>query len=86
MMAVMHVRHMRMRVAQPAMLMEVCMRFARRIRRLVRMTVMLIVDMRMGVRNHLVNMFMFVMLGGVKPDPNGHQDSRYHKLDGERLA
>ena len=86
MMMVMHVRHVRMRVAQPAVSMEMRMRFARRIRRLVRMTVMLVMDVRMGVRSDLVNVLVFVMLGDVQPNANGHQNSRDDKLDGERFA
>ena len=50
------------------------------------MLMVLVVRMRMIVRDGIVNVEVFVMLGDVKPDANRHQARSDKKLSGQRLA
>lgn len=71
-MVVMHIRHMRVRVPQRRMLMEMSVRFAGRIEWTVDMTMVLVVHMRMSMSHQLVNVLMFMTFTEMQPHPNRH--------------
>jgi len=58
---------------------------ARRILRAVRVSVMLVVPVRMGVRHAVMGMRVRVALGDVQPNPDRHQRSGGNELDRQRL-
>jgi hypothetical protein len=71
-----HVGHMRVRVTHRRMLVEMRVRLAGRIERAVRMAMVLVMNMRMGVRHRLVPVLVRVLLGQVQPHADRHQDAR----------
>src|SRR5215471_20287935 len=85
-MTVMHVRHMRMRVLEPAVLMRMRVGFTGRFAPAVLVPMMFIVHVRMRMCHRFVNVFVLVSFGDVQPNARGHQDSSDHKLDGKRLT
>jgi hypothetical protein len=85
-MAMVFVRHVVMGMRQRRMTMRVRVRLAQGIERSVLMLMVLVVRMRMIVRDGIVNVKMLVMLGDVKPYANRHQASSDEKLGGQRLA
>ena len=85
-MCVVHVRRVRMRVPQSAVLVEMRVRFAGRIRRAVRVLMMLVTDVRMRMGEQRVDMLMLVTFGEVQPDAGRHQCASNGELRGHRLA
>ena len=83
---VMHVRHMRMGVLQPAVRVGMGVRLPRRIAGAVRVPMMLVVHVRMGVLHRLVDVLVLVPLGQMQPDAERHQAARRGELHGEGLA
>ena len=73
MMLVMHVRHVRVPVLEPAMLVRVGVGLPRRVIGAMRVLVMRVVNVGVRVREHLVLVFMLVVFGEMQPHPNGHQ-------------
>src|SRR5262245_11952227 len=65
---VVHVRHMRVRVAYRAVLMKMRVGFARRIKRAVDVAMMLVMDVGMGVRHRFVKVLVLVVFRQVQPD------------------
>lgn len=74
-MEMVHVRHVRMRVPQPDMLMEMSVGIPGRIRSAVRVHMMVVMQVGMGMGHRLVNMLMLMMFGQMKPDPRCHEDT-----------
>ena len=72
-MLVVHVGHVPVRVLQPAVLVRMGMRLAERIVRAVVVLVMCVMHMRVRVREHLVLVFMLVILGEMQPHPDSHE-------------
>jgi hypothetical protein len=85
-MAMVFVRHVVMGMGQGRMTMRVRVRLAQGIERSVLMLMVLVVRMRMIVRDGIVNVKMLVMLSDVKPDANRHQASSDEKLGSQRFA
>jgi hypothetical protein len=83
---VVHIGHMRVRMAQRAMLMEMGVRLSRWIRRAVRVSVMRIMHVRMCMGEGLVNVFVLVMFGHMQPYACGHQTSGDRQPGGQRFA
>ena len=73
MMLVVHVGHVPVRMLEPAVLVRMGMRFAERIVRAVVVLVMYVMHMRVRVREHLVLVFMLVILGEMQPHPDSHE-------------
>lgn len=71
----MHIGRMGVGMLYLAVYVRVRMGLSGRILRSVRMLMMGIVDMEMFVGHRLVNMFVFVMLGGMEPDAERHQNT-----------
>ena len=72
-MGVVHIRKMRMLVAQPIMPVAVRVRLARRVVWTVDVLVVLVVHVRMSMLHGLVLMRMLVSLGQMQPDADPHQ-------------
>jgi hypothetical protein len=85
-MHMMHVRRMRVRVTQSAVLMEMRVRLAWRVDCAVHVLMMFVMDVRVGMRERRGGVLMFVTFGQVQPDAGGHQRARDGKLRGYRLA
>ena len=85
-MLVVHVGRVHMFVFQPGMRMDMRVRLAMRIARIVLMSMVLVMHMCMGVRIRLVDMFMLVALGEVQPNAQSHQAAREQQLSGNWLA
>jgi hypothetical protein len=64
-MAMMHVRNVRMRVSQRLVFVNMRVRFAGRVKSTMAMSVVLVVNMRMSVRDCRMGMFVFVTFGQV---------------------
>ena len=82
---VVHVRHMRMLVPEPAVAVPVGMRLAGRIVGCVAVPMMLVVDMRMCMLHGLMHVLMIVRFGDVQPHTGAHQQARRSQLQGQRL-
>jgi hypothetical protein len=85
-MLVVHVGHVPVGVLQPTVLVRMGMRFAERIVRTVFVLVMRVMHMRVRVREHLVLVFMLVILGEMQPHPNSHEPASDEKTGGHRFA
>lgn len=85
-MPVVHIGRMRMAVLEPAMLVGVGVRLARRVFGAMSMPVMLVVHVGMRVRHGLVDMLMFVAFGEMKPDARRHEAPGHKKLRRNRLS
>ena len=81
---VVHVRHVRMLVLQPLVAMRVRVGLAGRIVRRVLVLMVLIVHMRVGVLQGLMDVLVLVVLGQVQPDADAHEQAGDEELDGER--
>lgn len=79
-MNVMHVRHMRMRMSYPAVLVEMGMRLAGRIGGRVPVPMVLVMHVGMGVRHWLVNVLVLMTFGQMKPCADRHQPPGCDKL------
>src|SRR5437588_5680115 len=64
---VVHIGHVRMRMSHWAMLVRMCVWFARRILSLMGVTVMDVMHVRMRMHEGLVDVFVLVMLCEVQP-------------------
>lgn len=84
-MRVVHVRHMRMGMSEPFVLVSMRVRLSRRIAGPVDMLVMVIMHMRMSMYRVVVNMVMLMTLGQMQPDAGRHEQARGNQLDRERL-
>jgi hypothetical protein len=73
MMLVVHVRHMRVHVLEPAMPVRMGVGLPRRVIGAMRVLVMRVVNVGVGVREHLMLVFMLVVFGEMQPHPNCHQ-------------
>ena len=71
-MAMVFVRHVVMGMRQARVTMRMSVRLAQGIERSVIMLMVLVMRMRMIMRDGIVNVKMFVMLGDVKPDASRH--------------
>ena len=71
-MAMVFVRHVMMGMREGRVTMRMSVRLAQGIQRSVLMLMVLVVGVRMIMRDGVVNVKMFVMLGDVKPDANRH--------------
>ena len=85
-MRMVHIGHMRMRMAHCAVLVSVRVWFARRITSLVGVPVVDVVHVRMRVHEGLVKMLVLVTLCQVQPNAERHQGSRQQKLRSYRVA
>jgi hypothetical protein len=79
-MNVVHVWDVSMRMTQWGMLVEMSMRLAGWIKRAVRMTMVLIVHVRVSVSHTPVHMLMLVMLDQMKPNAQAHEAAGDDKL------
>jgi bacteriorhodopsin len=75
--AMMDVGIVRMAVSQFRVMMDVGMRFARRIGWFVTMLVVLVVGVQMLVRHRLMAVRVSVALGEMKPYANSHEATRH---------
>ncbi len=71
-MRMVHVRHVRMRVPHRFVFVRMRVRLAGRIRRLMVVSVVDVMHMRMRMNNSLVHMLVFVMFSQVQPYANCH--------------
>ena len=71
-MAVMHVRHMGVRMPEWPVFVKMCVRLARRIVNAVLMTMVFVMNMRMSVCQCLMRMFVFVAFGQMQPHADRH--------------
>ena len=85
-MLVVHVGHVPVRVLQPAVPVRMGMRLAERIVRAVFVLVMCVMHMRVRVREHLVLVFMLVILGEMQPHPDSHEPASDKKTGGHRFV
>src|SRR4051794_24794382 len=83
---VMHVRHVRMRVAHRRVLMKMGVRLGGRGHGAVSMAMVLVMDVGVGMRHRAVNVLMLVMLGEVQPHPDCHQNTSEGELWGHWLT
>ena len=81
----MHVRHVRVRVAQPFMAMQMRVGYTCRIVRSVGVLVVFIVNMRVGMCHRLVDVLMPVIFGDVKIDAQSHESPCQEQLERDRL-
>ena len=81
----MHVGHVRVCVRHCVVLVRMAVGLAGRILRAVRVSVMLVVAVRMGVHHAAMGMRVRVPLGDVQPDADRHQRSGSNELDRQRL-
>ena len=81
-----HVRHVRMLVAQGRVAMPMTVRLPRGVIRSMCMLVALVMDMQMSVIDKLVQVSVFVIFGQVQPDADAHKRARQHELMGQWLA
>jgi hypothetical protein len=85
-MAMMHVRHVWMRVLHRTVLVEMGMRLAGWIEGAVHVTMMLVVHVRVRVGYGFVDVLVLVMLGQVQPYAQADEGGRNCELHGERLS
>ena len=85
-MAMVFVRHVVMGMRQGRVTMRMCVRLAQGIEQSMLVLMVLVVRMRMIMRDGIVNVKMLVMLGDVKPDANRHQAGSDEKLGSQRFA
>ena len=85
-MRMMYVGHVRVRMRQRRVFVGMGMWFTRRIIRPMGVGVVLVVNMRMGMRHRLVGMCVLVMLAQMQPDARGHQQSGNRELGRQRFA
>lgn len=72
-MRVVHIRDMRVCVPQRLMAVQMRMRLPWRIRRVVDMLVVFVVNVRMGMLNRFMKMLMLMPLGEMQPDAKCHE-------------
>ena len=72
-MLVMRVRHVRVPVLEPAMLVRMRVRLACRVVRAMLMLVMRVMHMRMCVPEHLVLVFMLMIFSEMQPQTDRHE-------------
>ena len=82
----MHIRHVRMRMLEPAMRMEMSVRLTGRFRSAMLVSMMFIVRMRMRMGHRLVNVFVPVSFGEVQPNAHSHESSCCEQLDCDGLT
>src|SRR5712664_2672699 len=85
-MPVVFIRRVLVSMLKRPVTMPVGVRLTGRIQRSVLMLMVLVVRVRMLMRQGVMDMEMFVMLGDVQPDAHGHQRGSDEKLGGQRLA
>ena len=85
-MGVMHVRQVRVCVAQPIMSMPMSVGFPQRIVGAVLMAVMVVMYVRMRMHGELVLMLVLVGLRQVEPHADSHEHAGGDQLHGHRLA
>lgn len=85
-MSMVHIGHVRMRVAHFAMGVKVRVRFAGRIERTVPVLMMFVMHVGMAMRQGLMNMFVLVSLREMQPNTDSHQNAGDGKLHRDRLA
>jgi hypothetical protein len=74
-MSTMHIGSVRMCVPQRSMIVWMSMGLARRVRLLMRVLVMRVMHVRVLVLHRLMDVFVFVVLGKVQPDSQGHKQT-----------
>src|SRR5260370_32047586 len=80
------VRRVMMSMLKRRVTMRMGVRLTSGIQRSVLVPMVRVMRVRMLMRQAIVNMDMFVMLGDVKPDTHGHQRRGDEELGGQRLA
>lgn len=76
----MHIRYMTMLVHERLVTVPMGVRLARRIIRPMGVPMVLIVHMRMGMLQRLVDVFVGMVLGEVQPDTEAHKQAGDHEL------
>src|SRR5262249_10453608 len=79
-MDVMHVRHVRMRVPEQPVLMEMRVGLAGRFRSAMGVLVMLVMQVGMGMSHRLVNVLVRMSFGKVEPNAQAHEAAGRHQL------